>query len=289
MKDIRAGELGTLVTDAQNLTTVPLAARTAVVTGASSGIGRAIAIRLAAAGADVLVHYNRNDTGAASTAQQIRALGRQVVLQQADLVRADDRQELLDVADRWAAQLGQSRNPIWINNAGCDVLTGDNRELDFLEKLELLWQTDVLATVALSRSVGARMRRSGGVIVNVGWDQAQWGMEGDSGEMFAAIKGAVMAFSQSLAKSLAPEVRVNCVAPGWIQTKWGEQAAESWHQRARSESLAGRWGTPEDVAEVVAFLASDAAAFVVGQIVAVNGGFRGGQPWSSTPERQPDE
>jgi 3-oxoacyl-[acyl-carrier protein] reductase len=110
------------------------------------------------------------------------------------------------------------------------------------------------------------------VIVNVGWDQAEHGMAGDSGEMFAAAKGAVMAFTRSLAKSLAPRVRVNCVAPGWIKTTWGETASEYWQARAVAESLLARWGTAEDVARVVRFLAGPDAAFVTGQIVNVNGG-----------------
>ena len=95
--------------------------------------------------------------------------------------------------------------------------------------------------------------RGAGVIVNIGWDQAEHGMAGDSGEMFAATKGAVMAFTKSLARSLAPEVRVNCLAPGWIKTAWGEQASEYWQERASGESLLGRWGTPEDVAARGAF------------------------------------
>ena len=82
-----------------------------------------------------------------------------------------------------------------------------------------------------------------------------------------------MAFTRSLAKSLAPEVRVNCLAPGWIRTAWGEQASEYWQQRAASESLMGRWGTPEDVAHAARFLASPAASFVTGQVLEINGGF----------------
>jgi 3-oxoacyl-[acyl-carrier protein] reductase len=99
-------------------------------------------------------------------------------------------------------------------------------------------------------------------------------MAGDSGELFALVKGAVMAFTRSLAQSLAPTVRVNCVAPGWIRTAWGDGASPAWQARARREALLDRWGTPEDIAGAVAFLVSPAGAFVNGQILPVNGGFR---------------
>ena len=99
-------------------------------------------------------------------------------------------------------------------------------------------------------------------------------MEGDSGELFAATKGAVMAFTRSLAKSLAPLVRVNCVAPGWIRTAWGTGASDLWQRRAVRESLLGRWGEPADVAAAVHWLVSPRAAFVTGQVLPVNGGFR---------------
>jgi 3-oxoacyl-[acyl-carrier protein] reductase len=106
----------------------------------------------------------------------------------------------------------------------------------------------------------------------MGWDQAESGMAGDSGELFAAVKGAVMAATRSLAKSLAPQVRVNCIAPGWIRTEWGEQASAEWQERAKRESLLDRWGRPEDVARVACFLASPAAEFINGHIIPVNGG-----------------
>ena len=107
-----------------------------------------------------------------------------------------------------------------------------------------------------------------------GWDQAFHGMPGDSGEMFAASKGAIMAASKSLAHSLAPAVRVNCVAPGWIRTTWGDQASGKWQQTAEQDSLLSRWGTPDDVAQVVSFLASDKSEFINGQVIPINGGFR---------------
>jgi 3-oxoacyl-[acyl-carrier protein] reductase len=106
----------------------------------------------------------------------------------------------------------------------------------------------------------------------MGWDQADTGMEGDSGELFAATKGAVMSFTKSLALSMAPEVRVNCLAPGWIRTAWGSKASQYWQDRVREETPAGRWGEPEDVAELARWLVSPAAAFITGQVIRVNGG-----------------
>jgi 3-oxoacyl-[acyl-carrier protein] reductase len=125
----------------------------------------------------------------------------------------------------------------------------------------------------LSREVGRRMKERGaGVILNMGWDQAETGMEGDSGQLFAATKAAVMAFTKSLAVTLSPEVRVNCLAPGWIRTAWGDTASERWQDRVRRETPLGRWGTPDDVAATARWLVSPAASFVTGQIIRINGG-----------------
>jgi 3-oxoacyl-[acyl-carrier protein] reductase len=167
----------------------------------------------------------------------------------------------------------------WINNAGGDVLTGTLSDQTLEEKLKLLWQVDVNSTLMLSRRAGSKMREKStepgkNVILNMGWDQAAQGMAGDSGELFATTKGAIMAMTKSLAQSLSPEVRVNCIAPGWIKTEWGEQASDYWAQRATQDSLMERWGTPKDIAEVALFLCSPAASFVSGQIIPVNGGFK---------------
>jgi 3-oxoacyl-[acyl-carrier protein] reductase len=247
-----------------------LAGLCAVVTGSSSGIGRAIALELAAGGANCLIHAHRNRAGAEQTVKDIAALGIESCVHLADVADANACRQLVEAAWNWRGGVD-----IWINNAGADVLTTAASQSTAEEKLDLLWRVDVAGTFRLSRDVGARMKERGrGVIVNIGWDQAETGMEGDSGQIFGAIKGAVMAFTRSLAKSLAPEVRAVCVAPGWIKTAWGEQASDHWQDRAKSESLSGRWGTPEDVARVARFLASDDAAFVTGQVVRINGGLR---------------
>jgi len=245
-----------------------LSGKTAVVTGASRGIGRAIALELAAAGADVLVHARASRQQADDVAEEARRRGVQAQVRLADLADEGACGQLVEAA--WAWRDGVD---IWVNNAGADVLTGEAARWSFDEKLALCWRVDVLGTIRLSRSIGRRMRQRGsGVILNLGWDQADRGMAGESGEMFATTKGAIMAFSRSLAKSLAPEVRVNCLAPGWIRTAWGEDASQKWQHRAQSESLLGRWGEPEDVARVARFLASPAGAFINGQVIAVNGG-----------------
>ncbi len=249
-----------------------LTGQTAVVTGSSSGIGRAIALHLAEAGAAVVIHARASQTAAEQVAAEIRQRGGTAQVLLADVAEPAARQRLVEQAWAWRPV------DIWINNAGADVLTGEAASWAFEQKLAHLWSVDVQGTIFLSRAVGQRMQARGrGSILNISWDQAEVGMAGDSGEMFAATKGAVAAFSRSLAKSLAPQVRVNCVAPGWIRTAWGEQASDYWQQRAERETLLGRWGTPEDIARVCRFLASPEAEYVNGQVLAVNGGFKTAQ------------
>jgi 3-oxoacyl-[acyl-carrier protein] reductase len=239
------------------------------VTGSTHGIGRAVALELANAGARVAIH-GRSAKAADELAKLLARQDRHAGTFLADL---SDPQAVA----RLAAEV-ESRLPavdIFVAVAGADVLTGEAAKWSFERKLEELLKVDVVATMTLCRAIGRWMQdREGGSIVTIGWDQADTGMEGDSGQLFAATKGAVMAFSRSLAKSLAPKVRVNCVAPGWIKTAWGEGASDAWQSRAVRESMLGRWGTPEDIAAAVRWLVSPQSAFVTGQTVNVNGGFR---------------
>lgn len=249
---------------------LPLTNLTALVTGSSGGIGRAVALELARQGANLILHGNHQRASLDQLSAEIQNLGRETITIPADLSSPNERKQITQAALDWKPNLD-----ILINLAGADVLTGDAATWSFEKKLEVLWNVDVLATIDLSRTIGKQMKQRGsGVILNVGWDQADQGMAGDSGEMFGAIKGAVTAFTRSLAQSLAPQVRVNCLAPGWIRTSWGEMASDYWQQRAERQSLRARWGTPEDVAQAAAFLASPAADFLTGQIIPINGGFR---------------
>lgn len=254
-----------------------------VVTGSSTGIGRCIALKLANQGANVILHGRQPSEALNEVAQQIQDAGNETQRLYADFSDIASLAPLVDSAWQWKGRIDG-----WINNAGGDVLTGYWKDQPFDRKLDYLLKTDVSATLLLSRSVGKKMKdhlkpssqtgsgddSSQGVIINIGWDQAWQGMEGDSGELFATTKGAIMAMTKSLAQTYAPQVRVNCIAPGWIETKWGQQTSEYWHQRAEGESLMNRWGSPDDVASAALFLASPAASFVSGHILPVNGGFR---------------
>jgi 3-oxoacyl-[acyl-carrier protein] reductase len=238
------------------------------VLGSTSGIGRATALTLAAAGADVIVHGRSKSAKAEEVAAEVRSLGRRCEIIPADL--ADRRSGDRLVEQAWSLWGGLDA---WLQFAGADTLTGPGASLSFDAKLDALWAIDVDATVRLCRAVGRRLKEQGhGSIVTMGWDQAEIGMEGDSGELFATTKGAILAFTRSLALSLAPEVRVNALAPGWIKTSWGESASEVWQERIMRETPLKRWGTPEDVAQAALFLVSPASAFLTGQVVRVNGG-----------------
>tara|TARA_B100000029_G_scaffold13486_1_gene14071 strand:- start:923 stop:1738 length:816 start_codon:yes stop_codon:yes gene_type:complete len=242
--------------------------RRAVVTGSSSGIGRAIAVALADAGARVVVHCRTSRTAGAAVVDEIRQKGGQADLLVADLSDPVATSSFLEAS--WNLLGGVDA---WVNNAGVDLLTGPAARWAYDDKLAALWSVDVRATMQLARESGERMvAGGGGALLNIGWDQAERGMEGDSGELFAAAKGAVMSFTRSLALSLAPVVRVNCIAAGWIRTAWGDGASEDWQQRVLSETPLGRWGEPADVAHLARFLLSDDASYLTGQVIRANGG-----------------
>jgi 3-oxoacyl-[acyl-carrier protein] reductase len=240
----------------------------AAVLGSTSGIGRAVALALAEAGSDVLIHGRRSRDAAEMVAAEVRRLGGRSHVLMADLADRAAGDGLAD--DAWNLWNGLDA---WLQIAGADILTGPAARLGFDEKLDRLWAVDVVATMRMCRNIGQKMKAQGrGSIVTMGWDQAETGMEGDSGELFAATKGAIMAFTRSLALSLAPTVRVNVLAPGWIRTAWGETASTDWQDRVLRETPMARWGTPDDVARVARFLVGPDSTFLTGQIVRINGG-----------------
>jgi 3-oxoacyl-[acyl-carrier protein] reductase len=245
-----------------------LEGRIAVVTGASSGIGRAIALGLAAAGADVVVNYHRSAAEAEKVVAEIARGGRRARGVQADVSRAPDVARLVQTTRE-----AFGRIDIWVNNAGADILTGEAAKLPEETKWDQVMAVDLKGTWLGSRAAGELMReQGGGAIINMSWDHVSQGQPYASAAIYAAAKGGVAAMSRCLAREFAPHVRVNVVAPGWIRTAWGEQASPAVQEKVVAGTPLGRWGTPEDVAESVVFLASDAAAFITGATLIVGGG-----------------
>jgi len=239
------------------------------VTGASSGIGRAIAEACAAEGAVVLLTHRASPERAHAVADAIAARGGRALVCQADLATREGCERLVAEARE---RLG--RLDVWVNNAGADVLTGEAATWEWERKLDTLLAVDLKGTIACSYAVGELMRRQtgGGTIVNMSWDHVTSGMAGENPQLFAAVKGGILAFSKSLARTLAPEVRVNVLCPGWIETGFGEQADRAFHRSVADDTPLGRWGRPQDVAEAAVYLASPAASFITGQAINVNGG-----------------
>ena len=243
--------------------------RAVLVTGASSGIGRAIALAFARAGADVAVTYRGNAAGAEDVATAIRALGRRTVVLQLDLA---DAARIRAVGE--AARDAFGRLDTWVNNAGADILTGAGANLGDVEKLDLLLAVDLRGTVLASWEAATLLasQPDGGVIINMSWDHVLTGMEGRNPQMYSAVKGGILSFSKSLARSVAPKVRVNILAPGWIETAFGENLDDERHRAVAAATPLGRWGVPDDVAGAAVFLASPAASFMTGQLLMVGGG-----------------
>ena len=245
-----------------------LAGLRSVVTGASSGIGRAIATAFATSGARVGVGFNRSADAAQALAEELPS-GPHPLLQ-SDLSTSDGCASI--VQEAFAAL---EHIDIWVNNAGADVLTGEGRQWPDERKLEALIDIDLKATIRCSRLAAARMR-PGGCIINIGWDHATIdGMAGDNPELFAAVKAGVLGFSKALARSAAPDIRVNVLCPGWIETAYGEGVDRAFYDKVAAGTPLKRWGTPRDIAAAALWLASPAAAFVTGQAINVNGGVVG--------------
>jgi 3-oxoacyl-[acyl-carrier protein] reductase len=242
--------------------------KVALVTGASSGIGRATAEALAANGARVAINFHRNGAGAEAALSQITGSGSRAIIVQADVTRASDVQSLVEQTINEFGPID-----ILVNNAGSLV-----ERLKILELTEERWDEvidlNLKSAFLCSKAVAASMmERKTGAIVNVSSIAGRNG--GALGSIhYSAAKGGVITFTKGLAKELAPfGVRVNAVSPGVIDTPYHEQFSSPEMMKTYAGMIPlGRVGTPAEVAEVICFLASDAASYLAGETIEINGG-----------------
>jgi len=241
--------------------------KVAVVTGASRGIGRAIALTLAEAGADVAVNYCHDEAAADAVAADVRQMGRRAITVRADV---RDLEQIRSMAARVHEELGTA--DIVVNNAG---ILRDNL-LTFMKDSEWndVLDTNLRGAFYVIKVFGREMgRRRSGTIVNISSDA---GLLGDHMRAnYASSKAGLLGLTKTAARELAASgIRVNAVAPGVIATDMITAMPDSRRERMLSSVPQGRFGKPEEVARVVLFLASDAAAYITGQVVSVDGGLR---------------
>tara|TARA_Y100000590_G_scaffold13164_1_gene15978 strand:- start:550 stop:1305 length:756 start_codon:yes stop_codon:yes gene_type:complete len=243
--------------------------KVAVITGSSSGIGAGIANLFISEGADIVVNYLKSKNNAEMLLKNNESCSSKILLIQADV---SDKKSLNHLIESTLDEFG--RIDIWVNNAGADILTGDAASANTADKLERLIETDLKGTINACWSVSEIMKKQGhGVIVNMGWDLSIHGFKGLNPQIFAASKSAVLGFTRSFAKSVAPIIRVNMVSPGWIITAFAEKNIDGdFYQERLKEIPLGRFGTPDDIAEAVVFLSSDESSYLVGESININGG-----------------
>jgi 3-oxoacyl-[acyl-carrier protein] reductase len=237
----------------------------AVVTGASRGIGRSIALALAAAGATVVVNYRSQAEAAEAVVAEITAAGGQASAIQADVASSDDVEQLFKtVLERYGSI------DILVNNAGItrDTLLLRMKEDDFDSVINTNLRGPYLCTKAVLRPM---TKARAGRIINI---SSVVGLMGNAGQAnYAAAKAGIIGFTKSTAREMASRnITVNAVAPGYIDTELTGVLSDSVRESILASIPLGRLGTPEDVANLVCFLASDAASYITGQTFTVDGG-----------------
>lgn len=239
--------------------------KTVVVTGASKGIGRAVAKEFANNGYNVVICYNKSVSDAQQLLNEVSQTTRAIAVK-VDVSNEDDVKNMVEITKKTFGNID-----VLVNCAG----VSDTRLLidSTKEDYDFVFDTNMRGTYNTCKLVGREMlSNQSGKIINI---SSIWGLRGGSCEsVYSASKGAIIAFTKALAKELGPNgINVNVVAPGFIQTDMTKNVTEEIRQEIMESSALGRLGTPEDVAGVVSFLASEKSNFITGQVISVDGGW----------------
>ncbi len=241
-----------------------LAGRTAIITGAASGIGKATAMRFAAEGARVVIADINAEAGQAC-ASAINAEGRQAIFIETDVSKSSDLQKLIDSSLQTFGSLHILHNNAFWNEAATALEAREaawQRALDV--NLSAVWRASKLAI--------PHLRASGvGVILNTASIHSIVGLAGSAA--YQASKGGLLSLTRALSLELAPDIRVNAILPGAIDTPATQQTPAAEHAKFLSQVPLGRAGKPEEIASVAAFLASDEASYITGAAIVVDGGY----------------
>ncbi|HOJ31112.1 MAG TPA: SDR family NAD(P)-dependent oxidoreductase [bacterium] len=247
--------------------TFNLAGKVALITGSGTGIGKAIAIKLAEHGAYIGVHYHSSEKEALQTLETIKKMGVKTILLQADLT---DEQQANNTVDKVVSKFGKL--DILVNNAGTPVKRSKIEQCP-LELWNQVFSVNMTSAFMVTKRAIPHLRKTGkGSIVNIISLSVQTGGANGAGP-YAASKGALLVFTRTLARELAPEIRTNAVCPGVIETQHHEIfSTPERMEQYRAETPMKRNGSPEEVANAVLYLVSDAASFTNGALLDVNGG-----------------
>ncbi|HEX6291127.1 MAG TPA: 3-oxoacyl-ACP reductase FabG [Herpetosiphonaceae bacterium] len=244
---------------------IDLSNKVAIVTGASRGIGRAIALELARSGASVVVNYRGQQQAAAEVVAAIEAAGGRATGVQADVGQSADIERLLKTTQETYGGLH-----ILVNNAG---ITRDNLLLRMKDdEWDAVMTTNLRSVYLLSKAaLRPMMKARWGRIITI---TSVVGLTGNAGQAnYAAAKAGLIGFTKSVAREMASRgITANAVAPGYVETDITRDLSEEVKATALANIPVGRFGQPEDIAGIVAFLASDAATYITGQTIAVDGG-----------------
>lgn len=242
-----------------------LSGKTAIVTGGSRGIGKAIALKLAEKGANIVVNYTSNSNMADETVKEIKNMGREALAIKADVSNPDDVKNLVNEVEKSFGGID-----ILVNNAGItrDTLLIRMKDDEWDQVMNVNLKGTFLCTKLVSKRM---MKQRSGKIVNI---TSVVGIIGNAGQAnYSASKAGVIGFTKSTAKELSSRgINVNAVAPGFIQTEMTEKLSEEVIDNYAKNIPLGKLGKPEDVANVVAFLCSQEASYLTGQVINVDGG-----------------